>query len=165
MKTQEFLTLLQENERKALLFEYKEGHFVDTNYHITEVKNTVIKSVDCGGRSDAWNETIIQLWESPSEKGKLGYMKVKKALEILERVNGIYSFDGDAIVKFEYSNEKFHKAALEVQDVAFESNKLIIKLFVSETDCKAKEACGLPEKIEAVATESESCCDPKSGCC
>ena len=71
MKTQEFLNVLKENENKALLFEYNEGQFVDTNYHITEVKNTVIHSVDCGGRADQWNETIIQLWESPEEKGKI----------------------------------------------------------------------------------------------
>tara|TARA_R110002073_G_scaffold279026_1_gene442780 strand:- start:12613 stop:13110 length:498 start_codon:yes stop_codon:yes gene_type:complete len=165
MKTQEFLTLLQENEHKALLFEYKEGQFVDTNYHITEVKNAVIKSVDCGGRSDVWNETIIQLWESPSEKGKLGYMKSKKALEILERVSAIHPFDGEAITKFEYSNENFHKADLEIQDVQFEANKMIVKLFVSATDCKAKELCGVPEKLEVLATESSACCDPKSGCC
>ena len=71
MKTQEFLNVLKENKSKALLFEYQENKFVDTNYHITEVKNTAIHSVDCGGRADQWNETVIQLWESPKEKGKI----------------------------------------------------------------------------------------------
>ena len=70
MNTQNLLQILEENPNKELLFEYKEGQFVGANYHITEVKNTTIKSVDCGGRSDGWNETIIQLWESPKEIGK-----------------------------------------------------------------------------------------------
>lgn len=163
MKTQEFLSILKENSKKALLFEYKKGAFVDTNYHITEVKNTVIKSVDCGGKSDAWNETIVQLWESPSEKGKLGYMKVEKASEILERVDKIYELDKEAVLKFEYSNEAFHKAHLEIHNIELTSNKMIVQLFVSATDCKAKDECGVPEKVLVEA--NESCCSPTSGCC
>ena len=33
---------------------------------------------------DAWNETIVQLWESPSEKDKTKYMTAFKALSILK---------------------------------------------------------------------------------
>ena len=65
MKTQEFLDLLKSHQDKSLLFEYTAGQMVGANYHITEVKHTTIESVDCGGRMDAWNETVIQLWESP----------------------------------------------------------------------------------------------------
>jgi len=163
MKTQEFLTVLKENEHKALLFEYQENKFVDTNYHITEVKNTVIDSVDCGGKMDAWNETVIQLWESPSEKGKIGYLKSDKALSILERVHGMHPLDGNAIVKFEYSNDNFHKAHLEVQQIEVTTSKVIVQLFVSQTDCKAKDTCGVPET--ALANAQENSCAPGSGCC
>jgi len=163
MKTQNFLNILKENERKALLFEYQENKFVDTNYHITEVKNTVIDSVDCGGKTDQWNETIIQLWESPEEKGKIGYLKSDKALAILERVHGMRPLDGNALVKFEYSNAIFHKAQLEVQQVEITSSKIIVQLFVSQTDCKAKDACGVPET--ALVNEEQNSCAPGSGCC
>ena len=163
MKTQEFLNVLKENENKALLFEYNEGQFVDTNYHITEVKNTAIHSVDCGGRADQWNETIIQLWESPEEKGKIGYLKVQKASEIFDRVHNIHPIDGEAIVKFEYSNETFHKAHLEIHNIELTSSKVIVKLFVTETDCKAKDVCGVPET--ALASEQQNSCAPGSGCC
>ena len=163
MKTQEFLNVLKENERKALLFEYQENKFVDTNYHITEVKNTVINSVDCGGKSDAWNETVIQLWESPEEKGKIEYLKSDKALSILERVHSMHPLDGNAIVQFEYSNEVFHKAHLEVQHIEVTDSKIIVQLFVSQTDCKAKDTCGVPET--ALADEQQNSCAPGSGCC
>ena len=163
MKTQEFLNVLKENSSKALLFEYNEGQFVDTNYHITEVKNTVIHSVDCGGRADQWNETIIQLWESPEEKGKIGYLKVQKALEIFDRVHNIHPLDGAAIVKFEYSNENFHKAHLEIHNIELTSSKVIVKLFVTETDCKAKDVCGVPETV--LVNEQQNSCAPGSGCC
>jgi len=163
MKTQEFLNTLKENSTKALLFEYSEGQFVDTNYHITEVKNTVINSVDCGGRADQWNETIIQLWESPEEKGKIGYLKVQKATEIFDRVDAIHAIDKKAIVKFEYSNETFHKAHLEVHAIEVTSSKVIVQLFVTDTDCKAKELCGVPEMT--LASEQQDSCAPGSGCC
>ncbi len=163
MKTQDFLNVLKENQGKALLFEYQENNFVDTNYHITEVKNTVIHSVDCGGKTDQWNETIIQLWESPEEKGKLGYLKSDKALSILERVHNLHPIDGNAILKFEYSNETFHKAHLEVQQFEITNSKIIVQLFVSQTDCKAKDTCGVPETM--LANDDKNSCSPGSGCC
>lgn len=163
MKTQNLLQLLKENSDKELIFEYKQGEFVGANYHITEVKNSVIKSVDCGGRSDVWNETIIQLWESPKEIGKRNFMLAGKALSILEKVDKIHAIDRESPVLFEYSNDNFHKANLEIHNVELTSDKLLIKLFVSQTDCKAKEACEVSEK-ELVATEESSCCSG-SGCC
>ncbi len=156
MKTQDFLSLMAEHPTKELVFEYKPDHFVGTNYHITEIKNIQVKSVDCGGRSDAWNETLIQLWESPSEIGKAHYMKVDKALSIIERVNAIHPVDQQAPLLFEYSNDQFHKANLEINNVALTSDKLVIKLFVPETDCKAK--------TPATAVEASACCSG-SKCC
>ena len=80
MKTKELLSVLEKNQGKALLFEYAPNLLVGANYHITEVKHMKIDSVDCGGRTDGWSETIIQLWESPKELGKRDFMKVDKAL-------------------------------------------------------------------------------------
>jgi hypothetical protein len=46
-----------------LQFEYEEGQFVDSSFHITEIKQAPIVSVDCGGVMNTWTELIIQLWE------------------------------------------------------------------------------------------------------
>ncbi|MDJ0644676.1 MAG: DUF6428 family protein [Flavobacteriaceae bacterium] len=162
MKTQEFLNILKEHGEKELLFEYKDGTYVGANYHITEVKNTTIKSVDCGGRSDDWNETIIQLWESPKEIDKVEYMTSKKALSILEKVDKIHKIDKGSQVFFEYSNELFHKANLEIHNVKLTSDKTIIQLFVSQTDCKAKDAFGAPS--QTLVTADDTCCSG-SACC
>lgn len=162
MKTQEFLNILKEHQNKSLLFEYKTGKLVAANYHITEVKNIVIESVDCGARTDAWNETIIQLWESPSEKGKREYLSTHKSLSILNKVDKMRPMDREAEVKFEYSNPDFHTAQLFVNDYEIINDNLIVKLAIEKTDCKAKEVCGTPE----VATVSEeACCTPGGGCC
>ncbi|MEX2350352.1 MAG: DUF6428 family protein [Flavobacteriaceae bacterium] len=162
MKTSEFLELLSSNQDKSLLFEYTPGKLVGANYHITEVKHIAIESVNCGAGTDAWNETIIQLWESPLEKEKTSYMSTYKALSILKKVGRAKPFDLDAEIKFEYGNSTFHTAQLFVSEIEISGNQLIVKLAVEKTDCKAKEACGIPETIVA---EEEACCAPESGCC
>lgn len=163
MKTSEFLNLFAEHQDKSLLFEYAPGMLVGANYHITEVKHVKIDSVDCGTGTDNWNETIIQLWESPKEIGKETYLSVYKAFSILKKVGKIKPFDLDAEVKFEYGNSRFHTAQLFVDGFMTENKQLRIKLAVNPTDCKAKDACGIPEPSKAV--ENASACAPGSGCC
>lgn len=159
MKTQEFLDLLRDHQGKSLLFQYSANNLVGANYHITEVKNITVESVDCGAGVDFWKETIIQLWESPSEIGKTEYMSVYKALSILKKVDRIKPMVKDAEVKFEYSNDHFHTAQLFVNDYVIQNNQLLIRLAVEKTDCKAKDVCGIPEP------EMVNSCAPGSGCC
>ena len=158
MNTKELLSLLEEHPEKSLLFEYTKGSFVGANYHITEVKNTTIDSVDCGSGTDFWKETVIQLWESPGEIGKRDFMTVGKAVAILTKVDEMKPMDRDAEVKFEYSNSSFHTAQLFVGGYQVSDSQLILNLSVDPTDCKAK--------TEVLAgAESEACCPPESGCC
>ena len=162
MRTKEFLELLQSHPNKSLLFQYAEGQLVGANYHITEVKHVKIDAVDCGAGIDAWNETIIQLWESPDEIGKTTYMSTDKAMGILNKVGQMKAYDLDAEVKIEYSNALFHTAQLFVNDFEIHGDNLLITLAVQKTDCKAKETCGVPEP--AMVSE-EGNCAPGSGCC
>ncbi len=163
MKTSEFLSLLREHPNKSLVFEYLPGKTVGANYHITEVKNITVDSVDCGAGTDYWKETIIQLWESPSEKDKRDYMSAYKAMGILSKVDRIKPMVKDAEVKFEYSNAQFHTAQLFVNDHETYENTLLIHLGVEKTDCKAKETCGVPEMT--VEAQTSNSCAPGSGCC
>lgn len=162
MKTKDFLSLLQENPNRSLLFEYKEGHQLGANYHITEVKNITVDAVDCGANTDFWKETIIQLWESPLEKDKTAFMTAYKALSILNRVDLMKPMEKDVEVKFEYSNPNFHTAQLFVNDFDLEENKLIMKLGVEKTDCKAKTTCDVP--VNNLVQEAV-CCTSSGGCC
>ena len=164
MKTLEFFKVLEANQDKALLFEYAPNLLVGANYHITEVKHITVDSVDCGAQTDAWKETIVQLWESPKELGKTEYMTVFKALAILKKVGKMKPYVLDAEVKFEYSNANFHTAQLFVNDFEIRHNNLIVKLAIEKTDCKAKELCGVPEVVETVSN-NEPCCSPDGNCC
>ena len=161
MNTQELLNLLKEYADRSLLFEYSKDAFVGANYHITEVKNVTLDTVDCGSGTDYWKETIIQLWESPDELEKTEFMSANKALSILNKVNRIKPMVLSAEVKFEYSNSSFHTAQMFVSDYSLTDKELILKLSINKTDCKAREACAQPvEKVK-----EEACCEPSSGCC
>ncbi|QCX01399.1 hypothetical protein FGM00_15250 [Aggregatimonas sangjinii] len=163
MKTDELLSLLNEHPNKKLLFEYTPGNYVAPNYHITEVKNITIDSVDCGAGVDFWKETIIQLWESPDEKDTLDYMTASKALGILNKVDQIKPMERAVEVKFEYSNRHFHTAQLFVNDVMLQDDTLMLKLGVEQTDCKARETCGVPAEVNNLSDNTS--CAPGSGCC
>ena len=163
MQTAEFLEVLSVHKNKELLFEYRPGQFVGANYHITEVKNVTVDAVDCGARTDFWKETVIQLWESPKEKGKTEFMTAFKALGILNKVHRIKPMDTATEVKFEYSNEHFHTAQLFVNDYVYNEKKIILKLGVEKTDCKAKEECGVV--LEPTTNEVNGSCATGSGCC
>lgn len=162
MKTKEFLSLLRDNGNKELVFDYNNGALVGANYHLTEVKNIIVDSVDCGAGTNFWKETIVQLWESPAELDKTKYMSVAKALEILNRVHGIKPMELEAELKIEYGNTDFHTAQLFIEGYDIFKDRLLIKLAVEKTDCKAKEECGIPVEINA---DKEVCCSPGSGCC
>jgi len=165
MNTKELFKVLEGHQDKPLLFEYTPNQYVGANYHITEVKHISIDSVDCGAGTDAWNETIIQLWESPSEIGKTEFMSTYKALGILNKVGKMKPYDFDAEVKFEYSNKTFHTAQLFVNDYEIQENRLIIKLAIEKTDCKANAVCGVIDKVKEVVATEEGCCTPASNCC
>ncbi len=165
MNTSEFLSLLKQHQEKSLLFEYANDKYVGANYHITEVKNITIDTVDCGSGTNYWKETVVQLWESPKEKGKKEFMSVYKALSILSKVDNIKPMVKDAEVKFEYSNADFHTAQLFVDDYNLDGKSLIMKLSVEKTDCKAKATCGVADKTGEVPEEVAACCDPDTGCC
>lgn len=165
MKTQELFKVLEQHKDKSLLFEYAPNLLVGANYHITEVKHITVDSVDCGAQTDAWKETIIQLWESPKELGKTEFMSVLKAIGILNKVGKMKDYALDSEVKFEYSNATFHTAQLFVNDFEIRGNNIIFKLAVEKTDCKAKELCGVPEPLDIVASSNEPCCTPDGNCC
>ena len=165
MRTQELFNVLQQHQDKSLLFEYLPNQLVGANYHITEVKHVAIDAVDCGANSDSWNETIIQLWESPKEVGKTEYMTTYKALAILNKVAKMKPFNMTSEVKFEYSNNTFHTAHLFVNDYEINGSDLILKLAVKKTDCKAKSECGVTEDLVVEAMQGEPCCTPEGNCC
>lgn len=160
MKTKEFLNILRNNSGKELLFEYQTDKFVKKNYHITEVKNITIHSVDCGGSSNNWQETVVQLWENPLEALNRAAMNTEKALKIFDRVNDIRPLLLETEIKIEYGNSDFHTGHLQIHEVKENDQSIIVKLHSDKTQCKASDLCCDPD--EKVYDSKQS---TKTACC
>lgn len=157
MKTSKFFELLEQNQDKELLFEYKQNEFVPKAYHITEVKNLHFDSVDCGGNQHAESQTIVQLWVSPLER-KSKYMESGKALKIMEKVDNIKPIKLDTEVYFEYGNKELPTSNYAVRKVAVKKDQIILKLFVPATSCK-------PVELKNLVSVISGCCGGLSKCC
>ena len=180
MKVIDFITVLEENKNKELLFSYAQDKLVGANYHLTEVKNVQFDTTDCGGKTNFWEETHLQLWESPSELGKREYMTTDKILSILKRVEAIKPLKSSTDVKFEYGNQEFTTSVMPINDIEFRESNVLVSLFSETTQCKANDVCGISgveidtespifdqrkPKAKLSELQEASSCNPNSGCC
>lgn len=182
IKWQAFKEQLTANTSLTLQFKYAEDKWVDAAYHITEIKQAPITSVDCGGVMNAWTEIIVQLWE-PSGKTTERAMQVSKALSIINVVEKALPLNPNGVVKIEFGNSKFDTRQMLPQNLLIEGENLIVDLRADTVQCKAIErggSCGTDEKGDeccAPVTEvkpkiqlknlavAADCCTPGSGCC
>lgn len=150
-------TLLQHPELD-LQFQYAGGKLVDAAYHITEIKQAPITSVDCGGMVNAWTEIIVQLWV-PEDQQQLRSMKVKKALSIVGIVEKMMPLDPNGTVKIEFGNSEFDTRQMFPNEMTIEGENLVIDLRPDAVQCKAISrggSCGTNNK-------GGECCAPDAG--
>jgi hypothetical protein len=105
MKTNEFISTLRTAPNNQLTFVDRDGHTVHSGYHLTELKAASFDTVDCGGQTNRWQETIVQLWV-PSRADR-EYMTTAKFLKIFEKVRGMIPLNLDTEVRIEYGDDNF----------------------------------------------------------
>ncbi|WP_245563757.1 DUF6428 family protein [Spirosoma luteum] len=150
-----FKNTLIQNPDKFLQFQYAEGEFVHPSFHITEIKQAPIVSVDCGGQMNTWTEVIVQLWEPDVQEADCS-MKVSKALSIINLVEKSLPLNPVATVKIEFGNSKFDTRQMYPGELTTEGDSFTVSLTPDYTQCKAltrSQSCG-------TATSGESCCAP-----
>ena len=115
----------------------KKNQFVPKSYHITEVKNVHIESVDCGGRPDTYFQTIIQLWVNP-EEFSAQYLSTNKALKIMDTVDQVKPIRLNTEIFFEWGHGGLATSNYTVKSISNEENRVIVQLSVPATVCKPK---------------------------
>lgn len=166
-----FKETLVNNAELTLQFQYAEGKWVYASYHITEIKQAPITSVDCGGVVNNWTEIIVQLYEPTTEQQEHA-MKVNKALSIINVVEKALPLDGNAMVKIEFGNSTFDTRQMLPQNITINGENLIVDLQPDAVQCKATGrggSCGTPTTKPTVKlknlTVADACCTPGGGCC
>ena len=161
MTVQELLNTLSENANTPIQFSYADGRYLRPDYHLTEVKTQRVDSVDCGGSYTQWTDTIMQLHEPGGPLTATRSMTGAKVLAILNRVHQVKPMDLDSEVFFEYGNAEHHAAPHSVAGSSVIDGAIVFQILPGTTQCKAPEACGIPNQINATAQS----CAPGSGCC
>jgi hypothetical protein len=165
-----FKDKLIQNPQLDLQFQYATDKWVSPSYHITEIKQAPITSVDCGGVKNEWTEIIVQLME-PATQQQLRAMKVHKALSIIHVVEKVLPLDADGTVKIEFGNSEFETRQLYPNEFITDGANLVIDLRPDTVQCKAIERggnCGTPTKQKGDLKDlvaKEACCTPGGGCC
>jgi len=142
---------------EAVNFQLPNGTFVPEHFHVTEVGQIVKNFIDCGGTVRNEKVTNFQLWNANDTDHRLKPQKLLNIIALSEKVLGIE----DSEIEVEYQSETIGK-----YDLDFNGKDFV--LVAKQTDCLAKENCGVPEdknKLQLVGEKTEGCCTPGSKCC
>jgi Family of unknown function (DUF6428) len=158
MKTNEFVSRLRAIPNNQLVFVDLDGHTVHSGYHLTELKAASFDTVDCGGQTNRWQETIVQLWV-PSHAAN-EYMTAAKFLKIFEKVRGMIPLNLDTEVRIEYGDENFFPSTYHVRSIAHNQTTTRVLLEPPHASCKARD-----RRVAPLATTTGSCCAPATEAC
>ena len=139
-----------------LTFVLPNGIHVAPHFHLTEVGGITKNYVDCGGTIRNEKVANFQLWAADDYDHRLEPEKVIEIISMAEKQLGLENLE----VEVEYQSETIGKYGLE-----FDGKRFL--LTSTQTDCLAKEKCGIPEAqtVNLVPAQGSSGCSPESGCC
>ncbi len=144
-------------ELDVIAFELPNGDLVPNHFHVTEVGKVTKNFIDCGGT--VRNEEVVnfQLWSANDYDHRLHPEKLLDIITLSEKILGIEDLEIDV----EYQGDTIGKFGLEFNGSHF-------LLTSKQTDCLAKDNCGIPVKKEKKSLSqltATTTCAPGSGCC
>jgi hypothetical protein len=157
ISTRALLSELAQHGARQLIFSY-DGREVLPGYHVTEVKDGHFAGLDCGANPEAWRETFIQLWDVPSEDGRI-HMQVSKFSAIMTKVQEHVAYDSDAKLTFEVSDGVGAIQLYRAETIAVEETRVVVTLSRRPASCKPRDRW-LEEqnKCCGTAAKEQACC-------
>lgn len=145
---------------EAVNFQLPNGTLVPEHFHVTEVGQVTKHFIDCGGIVRNEKAVNFQLWNANDTDHRLKPQKLLNIIALSEKVLGIEDWE----IEVEYQGDTIGKYGLD-----FDGKNFL--LIVKQTDCLAKDNCGVPENKEKVSLsmlgkeKAETCCTPGGKCC
>lgn len=155
------LSEIKENLQQidALQFILPDGNQVPSHFHVTEVGKVTRHFIDCGGTERLEEVVNFQLWTADDIDHRL---QAKKLIDIINLSEKKLNLSPDSEIKVEYQGQTIETYGLSYENKTF-------KLVPQQTDCLAKDKCGIPEKKPKMKLSElqaqMSSCSPESGCC
>lgn len=154
MKLSEIKTHLATAE--AVNFQLPDGSFVPEHFHVTEVGLIDKHFIDCGGTERREKVANFQLWDADDTEHRLKPQKLIHIINLSEKLLGM----PDLEIEVEYQSHTIGKYDLDFNGTDF-------LLLAKQTNCLAKENCGLPETQQKtdVSGQTNQRCTPGGKCC
>jgi len=158
MKLSDFKTALQ--SVKTVRFLTPDGGEVPSHFHITEAGLTTKHFIDCGGTVRKESVVSMQLWTADDYDHSL---TPGKLLGILNKADALFE-NRDLDLEIEYQGDTIGRYGVELDNGLF-------RLVSKQTDCLAKESCGISSDDRPSAQshtrglQPANACAPGSGCC
>lgn len=135
------------------------GTFVPRHFHITEVGLMTKHFIDCGGTVRIEKTVGFQIWIANDFEHRLEPQKLKTIIGVAENLFG----NEDLEIEVAFQSETISCYGLDFNGQNF-------VLTIKETDCLAKDHCGIPQenqiiKLAELQTAQKSSCTPGGGCC
>ncbi len=145
------------NNLEQITFMLPNGELVPTHFHVTEVGKITKHFIDCGGTVRNEEVANFQLWNADDYNHRLHPEKLSNIIALSEKVLGLEDLD----IEVEYQGDTIGKFGLD-----FDGKNFL--LTTKQTDCLAKENCGIPAekpKRKLAEINDEPCCSPDGNCC
>ena len=155
MKLSQVKTTL--NQLNTIAFQLPNGELVPSHFHVTEVGKVTKHFIDCGGVERKEEVVNFQLWNANDYDHRLHPERLLKIIELSQSKLAIEDLD----IEVEYQAETIGKFGLDFNGTNF-------LLTAKQTDCLAKDSCGISEEkpqVQVSQLQSANDCAPGSGCC
>ncbi|MDN5214749.1 DUF6428 family protein [Fulvivirgaceae bacterium BMA12] len=140
-------------------FQLPNGEEVPAHFHVTEIGNVSKHFIDCGGTIRKEAVINFQLFTDTDYDHRLSNQKLKSIIELSASRLDLEDLE----IEVEYQADTIGKYGLAFDGQYFQ-------LTTKQTDCLAKEKCGIPEKksgvrLSALSAAQNGSCEPGAGCC
>ncbi|WP_373073692.1 DUF6428 family protein [Zeaxanthinibacter enoshimensis] len=142
---------------EQIAFQLPNGDLVPNHFHVTEVGKITKHFIDCGGIVRHEEVVNFQLWNADDYDHRLHPEKLLHIIELSQEKLDI----GDLEIEVEYQGDTIGKFGLDFDGTNF-------LLTSKQTDCLAKDNCGIPVEKELFSPANkneEPCCSPDGNCC
>ncbi|MGJ5640846.1 DUF6428 family protein [Formosa sp. S-31] len=142
----------------TIAFQLPNGSLVHSLFHVTEIGKITKEFIDCCGTLRQESVINFQLWNANDYNHRLHPEKLIKIIELAERE---LKLDANSEIEVEYQGETIQKFGLDFNGKMFE-------LVIKQTDCLAKDNCGIPvekPKVKLRDLNTQAGCTPGGNCC
>ena len=147
MKTDEFKTLLDRNPKSKLRFILPSGETIPDHFHLTEVGRIEKSFIDCGGTKRSSVTCQLQLWTADDVEHRLDAEKLLRVMNMADPI-----LKSNALpIEVEYGQDV--ASIYTIGNVVSLFGSIQITLLGKQTDCLAKEKCGIE-----CSNDAKACC-------